>query len=59
MRTQRIEGKQPTNKERREALAALEAAEAARWTIDRLWKEYRSQKPDTKTFHVDEDKYNK
>ena len=41
IRAQRIEGTQPSNRKRREARKAAEQAEAARWTIDRLWTEYK------------------
>jgi integrase len=42
VRGQRIEGKQKSNAERREAATKHEH----RWTIERLWEEYRKQLPD-------------
>ncbi len=42
IRSERIEGRQPTNNERRAAEQAAKEAEAGRWTIARLWVEYRA-----------------
>ncbi len=42
IRGQRIEGKQKSNTEKREAATKHEK----RWTIERLWEEYRKQLPD-------------
>lgn len=47
MRGQRIDGEQASNQERREAEQAKKAAEAGRYTIDRLWKEYSLQRKKT------------
>jgi integrase len=44
IRAERIEGKRQSRKEVREQREALRQAEAARWTIERLWNEYVSQK---------------
>lgn len=41
IRTQRIEGKQKSNKDRRKKATE----EKQRWTIERLWDEYRAQLP--------------
>lgn len=51
IRGERIEGKRLSRKEIREAQAVT------RWTVDRLWQEYCSQKPDTKGLKVDQGRY--
>ena len=45
IRGERIAGKRLSRKEAREQQEAAREAEAARWTIDRLWQEYSAQKP--------------
>jgi len=57
IRTLRIQGKELPNKERREAEQAAKEAEKKRWTIDRLWEEYKAQKPDSKTLRTDKNRY--
>jgi len=59
IRIERIQGKQPSNRERREAQEKTKNAEAARWTIDKLWKEYKTSRPDNKSRATDESRYNK
>jgi integrase len=59
MRARRIEGKEPTNKERREIEKAKKEAETKKWTIDRLWEEYKTQKPDSKSLRTDDNRYQK
>ncbi len=44
-RTERIQGGQLSNEERRETKRAAEEAEQSRWTIARLWEEYKTQHP--------------
>jgi len=62
LRAQRVAG-QLSNRERREALKAEEeaaaAAEASRWTIERLWKAYCEARPDRKSWRQDECRFNK
>ena len=48
IRGELIEGKRLTRKETRELEEAEKAADDKRWTIDRLWKEYRKQNPHLK-----------
>lgn len=55
IRSERIEGRQPTNSERRAAEQAAKEAEAGRWTIDRLWKEYRAANEDKTRIAVTDD----
>ena len=50
MRTNRIEGKQLPNKTQREE-------KKGRWTIDRLWEEYKIQKADIKGLRQDKNRY--
>ena len=57
IRTRRIQGRELSNKERREAEKAAEQAEAGRWTIDRLWREYKSQRLDSTSLRTDEGRY--
>lgn len=57
IRTRRMQGEELPNKERREAERAARNAEAGRWTIDRLWREYKSQRPDSKSLRTDEGRY--
>jgi integrase len=54
IRTRRVEGKEPTNAERR---AAEKAAKEGNWTIDRLWKSYKSQRTLTRNLKVDDNRY--
>jgi integrase len=57
MRGERIRGHEASNQERRvEARTALEI-EAQRWTFDRLWAEYKRQRPDLKGLVTDENRY--
>jgi len=64
IRGERIEGKRLSRKEVREAEKAAKAAEEAkkhaeadRWTIDKLWSEYKSQKPNLKGLVTDKNRY--
>jgi integrase len=53
MRAERIQGKSPSRKEAREAAAEI------KWTVNRLWSLYISDKPNTKGFHTDRGRYAK
>lgn len=55
IRTAKIQG-DPTNEERREAERAAKEAEAGRWTVRKLWEEYKSQYP-IKGLPQDESRY--
>jgi hypothetical protein len=57
-RTDRIQGKQPANRERREAEKAQKEAEESRWTVDRLWEEYQKNNPNLKGMHTYKSAYN-
>lgn len=57
MRGERIEGKELSNTAQREELQAAIEAEKNRWTIDRLWNEYRNQRVDNKGLKVDHNRF--
>lgn len=59
IRDKRIEGEDISNRARREAEAAARLAEAERWTIQRLWDEYRGRRPDNKALAVDTNRFEK
>jgi integrase len=56
LRADRIDGKQPSNKEKR---AAEKAAKVTKWTIDKLFDEYRKGRSKNKALKVDEGRYEK
>jgi integrase len=58
-RSQRIKGKQLSNRERRESEMAKKEAESKRWTIERLWKQYKKTKPNLKGLTTDENRFEK
>jgi len=57
MRARRIEGKEPTNKEKREAEIRRKEAEEAKWTVGRLFEEYMKGRPKNKAHGVDSGRY--
>ena len=57
LRAAKIEGRIPTNKERRQAEAAEREAETNRWTIGRLWSSYLDNRPGLKGKAQDESRY--
>lgn len=57
IRSDKIDGILPTNAERRKAEEAAKEAEQQKWTIDRLWTEYKAHKPDSKTLRTDLNRY--
>jgi len=59
IRGERIEGKRQSPKELRKAVEERKKAEEGKWTIDRLWAEYKRQKPDLKGIATDESRYQK
>jgi integrase len=58
IRSQKIEGALPTNKEKRAAEEAAKQAEAKKWTFDRLFKEYKKGRKKGKSLKIDEGRYN-
>jgi len=59
LRGLRIEGKQPSNEEKRQADKEIKAAKANKWTIDRLYTEYKKQNPQLKGWRTYESQYEK
>jgi integrase len=57
IRGELIEGKRLTRKEARKRQEAEKQAGAARWTFNRLWKEYRDRNPGLKGAVTDENRY--
>lgn len=57
IRSDRIEGVQQSNAVRREAERQAKKALEGKWTIDRLWTEYKKIKPETKAIKSDESRY--
>ncbi len=57
VRTNRIQGKELSNKEQREAEKAAKEAEDNRWTISRLWKEYKKNNPKLKGIVTDQNRF--
>jgi integrase len=58
-RERRISGKELSNQGKREAEEAIKQAEEARWTIDKLWKEYKAGRKPGKSLHTDTLRYEK
>jgi integrase len=59
LRAQKIEGTLPTNQEVREAAEAKKKAESQKWTIDRLWEQYRNGRKPGNSLSTDESRYRK
>ncbi|MDQ1333576.1 MAG: hypothetical protein QG552_526, partial [Thermodesulfobacteriota bacterium] len=56
-RGEKISGKQPTNKERRQAEEARKAEEEGRWTIGKLWEAYSAIRAPGKALDTDKSRY--
>ncbi len=59
MRSARLEGKQQSNVEKRQAEQEAKQAERNRWTITRLWQEYQAGLPDNKATRTDSGRFDK
>ncbi len=57
IRSLRMEGKDLSNEEKREERKAQEAAEAEKYTIDKLWEEYRLNRTPGKSLDIDTGRY--
>lgn len=57
IRAERIEGKRLSRKEIREQEEAKKQAEADKWTIDRLWSEYKAKNPGIKGIITDNNRF--
>jgi hypothetical protein len=59
VRAERIEGKRPSPKEKREKEKALKKARAKKWTVDRLWESYKATRIPGSSLTTDVSRYNK
>lgn len=59
IRSKRIEKKELPNADRREAERLEINAAKGRWTISRIWEEYKAQKIDSKSQRVDKNRFDK
>lgn len=57
-RVERIQGG-PSNKEQREAEKAVKAAEADRWTLNRMWEKYKSGRLYDSNLAIDDGRFKK
>jgi integrase len=57
IRTQRIQGTQPSNKAKREAVRAQKEVAANIWTINKLWLEYLNNNPGLKGKVTDKNRF--
>ena len=57
IRAERIEGKRLSRKQIREKKEAIKKAKANRWTISRLWKEYKKNNPRLKGIVTDQNRF--
>ena len=58
-RSEKISGKIPTNQEGRDQKRSERDAEQGKWTIDKLWDEYKKQRKPGKGLDVDASRYEK
>lgn len=59
MRSRRIDRKDAPNTEKRKELIRLKVEAEGKWSLDRLWKAYKTARPDIKGLQADEYRYNK
>ena len=59
VRAARIEGRKQSRKEIRAREDARKRAEEAKWTIQRLWDEYKKSKEESKSLRTDESRFRK
>jgi len=59
IRSQRIDKKAPSNKDKRTAERLSKEMEAEKWTVNRLWKAYKEGKPETKSISTEEYRFKK
>ncbi len=57
IRAERVEGKRLSRKEVREQERAKKEAEARRWTVTRLWNEYKKSNPGLKGIVTDQNRF--
>lgn len=56
-RSLRIEGKAQSNEDRRQEQRAAKLAEESRWTLSRLWSQYKAQRVENKALKVDNGRF--
>jgi integrase len=59
IRGERIEGKRQSRKEIREQEEAAKKAEEGKWTVHKIWSEYKAANSSMKGLRIDEYRYNK
>jgi integrase len=57
IRAERIAGKRQTNSEKRQAEDEARKADESRWTVTRLWDEYKANRPNLKGIVTDENRF--
>jgi integrase len=57
VRTRRIHGDEPSNEETRTEVDGQKKVEAKKWPLNKLWEEYKAQRPDLKGLYTDENRY--
>ena len=56
-RARKIQGDELSNEEVRAEIAAQKKANEGKWTLNRLWEEYKAQRPDLKGIYSDSNRY--
>jgi integrase len=59
IRAAKLSGKMPTNRKAREQREAKKRANAAKWTVDRLWEAYKHTRKEGKSLATDTGRYEK
>jgi len=57
LRIERLSGRAPSNKEKREREEAAKIAEAGKWTVDKLWEVYKENRKPGKSLKTDQGRY--
>ncbi len=58
LRAERMQGKDQSNQEKRDKEREAKETEEGRWTISKLWAEYKATNPQVKAIDRDEDRFN-
>ena len=56
-RARKIQGDELSNEEIRTEIAAQKKANEGKWTLNKLWEEYKAQRPDLKGIYSDNNRY--
>ena len=57
IRVEKIDGKKQSNTEKRHEIRDQKEEEQKKWTIDRLWEEYKTHHADSKSLRTDDNRY--